>query len=137
MITKPIYLYPDSMSISPEDNILTLTACYPTSCSLERFIGKDGLEYCYGTLFIMNEFGEYRIHSSNSDGTETPFYPRIYDEDNMIRVVYEIDLSRTDLTGEQYYVSDQINSDTYLIKTRILNLSQLKTGKIYRWKIRV
>ena len=137
MITKPIYLYPDSMSISPEDNILTLTACYPTSCSLERFIGKDGLEYCYGTLFIMNEFGEYRIHSSDEDGIELPFYPRIYDEDNMIRVVYEIDLSRTDLTGEQYYVSDQINSDTYLIKTRILNLSQLKTGKIYRWKIRV
>lgn len=137
MITKPIYLYPDSMSISPEDNILTLTACYPTSCSLERFIGKDGLEYCYGTLFIMNEFGEYRIHSSNADGTEAPFYPRIYDEDNMIRVVYEIDLSRTDLTGEQYYVSDEIMNGTYLIKTRILNLSQLKTGKIYRWKIRV
>ena len=137
MITKPIYLYPDSMSISPEDNILTLTACYPTSCSLERFIGKDGLEYCYGTLFVMNEFGEYRIHSSDENGIELPFYPRIYDEDNMIRVVYEIDLSRTDLTGEQYYVSDQIMGDTYPIKTRILNLSQLKNGKIYRWKIRV
>ena len=141
MITKPIYLYPDSMSISPEDNILTLTACYPTSCSLERFIGKDGLEYCYGTLFIMNELGEYRIHSSNADGTEAPFYPRIYDEDNMIRVVYEIDLSRTDLTGEQYYVSDEsvaAGKSTYInIKERALNLSQLKTGKIYRWKIRV
>ena len=69
MIAKPIYSYPDATSVALTDNHLNLYATYSNNCSLETFIGDDGIEYCYATLFLIDDLGCYRIKSQS----KTPF----------------------------------------------------------------
>lgn len=148
MITKPIALYPDAISISPKDDKLRLTATYPSSCTLERFIGDDGLEYCYATLFMADEFSEYKIckiglkfENENAGEkiykeTYSPIFPRVYDENNTIRLEYNLDLSDTNIGGVAFYC-DKYDDVNGTIKTREFKLSELKNSLIYRWRVRI
>lgn len=149
LLTKPISLYPDAVSISPTDNKITLSATYPASCSFETFVGEDGVEYCYASLLMGDDTYNYRVYVGDENGAEIAcFYPTIERKSNSIVVTYDLDLTRTDLYGRDLRLSNQKNDlhpssypsvdveNSYAIKKEYFLLSSLKNNKIYRWKIR-
>ena len=140
LLTKPISLYPDAVSISPTDNKITLSATYPASCSFETFVGEDGVEYCYASLLMSDGETDYKVVGDN-------FYPTVIRGKTSITVEYLIDLSRSDLKleslrryfGETEYYNGGSGSRymEYYITSKNRYISYLKRNKIYRWKIRV
>ena len=148
MLTKPISLYPDAVSISPVDNKITLSATYPTNCSFETFIGEDGIEYCYASLLMADALYDYRIYvgygEDNKEGYQpydekSHFYPKIYKEPSSIKLVFDLDLSRTDLYGRAIGIKG-VKSTTdpglSMFYKIYVSMSDLVNNKIYRWKIR-
>lgn len=148
MLTKPISLYPDAVSISPVDNKISLSATYSTNCSFETFMGEDGIEYCYASLLMADDMYDYRVYvgygEDNADGYQpyvekSHFYPKIYKESDSIKLVFDLDLSRTDLYGRAIGIKDakDINcpEDSMFYKIYV-PISDLVNNKIYRWKVR-
>lgn len=148
MLTKPISLYPDAVSISPVDNKITLSATYPTNCSFETFIGEDGIEYCYASLLMADALYDYRIYvgygEDNTEGYQpydekSHFYPKIYKESSSIKLVFDLDLSRTDLYGKAIGIKGvKSTTDTGLsmFYKIYVSMSDLVKNEIYRWKVR-
>jgi hypothetical protein len=146
LLTKPISLYPDAVSISPTDNKITLSATYPASCSLETFVGEDGVEYCYASLLIGDDNYNYRVYVGEN-GVETAcLYPTIERKPDSIVLTYELDLNRTDLYGRCVEVvtsfipnngpDNGIKQDGNFIIKKVFPISKLSKNKIYRWKMR-
>lgn len=152
LLTKPISLYPDAVSISPTDNKITLSATYPASCSFETFVGEDGVEYCYASLLMGDDTYNYRVYVGYGDDASEEhkayeekecLYPTIERKPDSIVVTYDLDLNRTDLYGRCAiikklpgisYTSYEEYSGIY---RQFVPVSELKNNKIYRWKIRV
>ena len=114
LLTKPISLYPDAVSISPTDNKITLSATYPASCSLETFTGEDGVEYCYASLLMSDGETNYKVVGDN-------FYPTVIRDKTSITVEYlNLIESQKEILAEKinekykYYLSiDGIPEDEY------------------------
>lgn len=143
MLTKPISLYPDAVSITPDDNHILLSATYPTSCSFETFIGEDGVEYCYASLLMGDDTYNYRVYVGDEKGVEMEcFYPTIKKNSDSIVITYDLDLTRNDLFGRVVTIktlpgnSYSSHKEYKGIYKQYISLSELKKNKIYRWKIR-
>lgn len=152
LLTKPISLYPDAVSISPTDNKITLSATYPASCSFETFVGEDGVEYCYASLLMGDDTYNYRVYVGYGDNPEEGkysydekerFYPTVHKKEDSVTLTYDLDLNRTDLYGRSVIIK-KLPGNSYSsyeeysgIYRQFIPISDLKKNKIYRWKIRV